>query len=190
MTNRIATLAPALVTLALALGATGCQDRVEEERKDVGDARVDLAKVEKKAAEDRAEADREAAEEKAEADRKVAKAKAEVDEEVTEANRAEADKAARVGETMDDRLARFDKRLIEMKADAAKWTGATRSDADRSIVDLEKRRSTIKTDVKELGAKTGAAMDSAKARIEKSVDALEKDLDTAWDRAKASVKKG
>lgn len=190
MTNRIASLAPALVALTLALGATGCQDRAEEERKDVGDARVDLARVEKKAAEDRAEADREAAEEKAEADRKVAKAKAEVDEEVTEANRADADKASRIGGTLDDRLARFDKRLIEMKADAAKWTGSTRTDADRAILDLEKRRSTIRTDVNELGAKTGAAMDTAKARLETSVDALEKDLDTAWDRAKAAVKKG
>jgi len=188
MLNRASVFGPAMFAAVLALG--GCDRSPEAERRDVVDARKDALEVEQKAAKEKAEIDRKATADRKEVDDDVAKANAKVAVEIAEAMRAENDKGRTLGQKLDERMASFDKKMVDMKADVKKLTGPAKVDADKSVVDFEKRRTSLQTDVDKMGAKTEAVLDDAQKAADRSLTKLEADIDAATARIRAAVTKG
>lgn len=122
-----------------------------------------------------------------EAGEKAQKAQLEANEKISEARR-EAEKAAndaaqersKARVELQKEVDSVDRKISYLKERAATVKGTAKKNADVAQSETETRRATLRERFRKLETETGAAWDSAKAEVERDINALKSSVDS-WD---------
>lgn len=117
----------------------------------------------------------------------AAKAQLEANEKIAEARR-DAEKAANdaararneTKSTLQQDVDAVDRKLSDLKERVESAKGAVKKNAEIAQAEAEKRRGTLREDLKKLGTETGAAWDSAKTEVERDIKAVKASVDS-WE---------
>jgi predicted RNase H-like nuclease (RuvC/YqgF family) len=157
------------VLAALAL-VTGCENNVEREHREAEKARIE-------ADQKRAEVQREADEKSREAERKAM-------EEKNEATEAWSKEKAEYREKVQKELTDLDKKIDDMRYSATRATGATKTEYERQLNDVQVRRDALNADLRRMDTVAHAEWNGLKESLDKSLDEFKKTVRTASSKIK------